>query len=126
MKMCKDHWERLKQAIDDRGLSGFISSDGGAAVKSMVSQADEGITVDNFDPLMGAHNAILMTTIEVVGLAVMATDGPDDGHWCPLCYLNQAHEKSCTDPACVLDKENGYDLLIDKAADDQLKISERL
>jgi hypothetical protein len=64
-------------------------------------------------------------------LYLMMADGPEDpveGYgdayagrtWprCPLCYLGLAHEVSCTDERCELPKVNGYDWMIDRAADD--------
>ena len=72
MKFCQDHWDRLRQRIDDRGLSHLIAADGQKAVSMMTSQLQERRTTrENYDPLMGAHFAILnnaMCTLENVGI----------------------------------------------------------
>jgi len=84
---------------------------------------------DTFDPLMSAHWAIAtnaMQTLERAGvnpLYLLNDDAsaPAGRNTCPLCELNFLHKQGCTDPRCVLDKERGYDWMIDRAADDSLK-----
>jgi hypothetical protein len=140
VRFCEDHWERLRVAIEDRGLAHLIAPDGAVAAEQMADQlkraaaGEEPGTAVNYDPLMAAHWAIannVMTQLGSNSLYLMG-GGPEDpvtGHgpkydgrtWprCPLCYINLAHEVSCTDPACTLDKEHGYDWMIARAADDQ-------
>jgi hypothetical protein len=89
-------------------------------------------TIDSFEPLLMAHNAIAgnaMTTIERAGgnplyLLSVGPEDPVEGHpgrtWprCPLCYLGLAHELNCG--GCDLPQKDGYAWMIDKAADDAL------
>jgi len=68
--------------------------------------------VDNFDPLMGAHWAII-GNLSTNNPGVLFMDG------CPLCYANRAHLEGCSDPTCT-DRATYYDSWIERAADDQV------
>lgn len=138
MRFCMSHWNALRAAIELRGLSGLVPQGGMAAT---VKQADQlqrrEVTRENFDPLMSAHWAIagnVMTSLSSAGMnpLYLMSSSPEDAvegyagyegrTWprCPLCYINLAHEVSCTDDDCRLPKQNGYDWMIDRAADDAL------
>ena len=125
MKFCQDHWDRLRAAIDERGLSDLVAKGGERAVINLKSELEDGPSIVNFDPLMGAHWAIVNNAMNVLGLAVMAPAENGDGQ-CPLCLLNAWHEDVCADPACTLPKVNGYDGWIDRAADDMRAEADRL
>jgi hypothetical protein len=135
------HWEQLRKAIDDRGLTPFTAKDGKVAVAQLAKQVQENRAgKDTFDPLMGAHWAIAgnaMRFLEGAGVnpLYLMAGGPEDPvdvskagekyagrTWprCPLCYLNLAHELTCTHVKCGLDKERGYDWMIDRASDEAL------
>lgn len=143
MKFCQDHWDRLRQAIEDRGLGDLISKDGELAVKRTARQVEEeDVTVATFDPLIGAfwaiaHNA--MSVIESGGHSplYLMSDGEEDPveleggegkTWprCPLCYLGLAHELTCAGDGCMLPKVDGFAYMIDKAADEQVEVWEEL
>ncbi len=77
MRFCPDHWAELRKAIDDRCLSEFVAQDD-------VEAADR-LTRGDFDPLMGAHNAIMSNGLKYMGLSVMLSN--DDGSQrCVICY----------------------------------------
>lgn len=140
MRFCQDHWDRLRAKIADRGIAHLIAPDGETAVAQVKDQLERSVTPVNFDPLMHAHWAIVdnaMTTVKRAGGSplYLMTSGPEDpvdGHegrtWprCPLCYINLAHEISCTDERCTLDQERGYDWMLDRAADEAKAQAERL
>jgi hypothetical protein len=78
MRFCSAHWDDLRSKIEAAGLSSFISSGGEEAAKRMVE--------NGFDPLMGAHNAIVGNAMDAAGFAIMMPN--DDGiDRCPLCFL---------------------------------------
>lgn len=78
VKFCAEHWADLKAKVDAAGLSSFISNGGEEAAKRMVE--------NGFDPLMGAHNALVSNAMSTAGLAIMMPN--DDGtDRCPLCFL---------------------------------------
>lgn len=142
MKFCDDHWERLRAAIDDRGLGDLVAQSGERAERNLASEIEQGVSLVNFDPLMSAHWAIVSNAMATIGRAgaspvylMAGEDVPEDpidptqvSHpdrvrgrsWprCPLCYLNVAHELTCTDSRCELDEVGGYDWMIDRAADE--------
>lgn len=123
MKFCEKHWERLKGAIDDRGLKPFCatsSEDMGKRMKADLEAAEVGREppATTFEPLMGAHNAILSNTLRAAGLEVMFTKA-DGSEWCPVCFLMTC---PCGDPACAA-KYEGW---IERAADDMLAAAKEL
>lgn len=129
MKFCHTHWDQLRKAIDDRGLTPFIAKDGKVAVAQLTKQIETGDdTKATFDPLMSAHWSITtnaMQALDRVGInpLYLLSDGseaPDGRNDCPLCELNYLHEQGCTNPDCTLDKKRGYDWMIDRAASDAL------
>jgi hypothetical protein len=74
MRFCQAHWEALRAAIRERGLERFVARDGeDLAAKGRAA---------GFEPLIGAHNAIVQNAIGVAGLAIL--DGAES---CPLCFL---------------------------------------
>jgi hypothetical protein len=114
VKFCKRHWQSLRDAIDARGLTPLVSQGGVAAAQRMASASQEGSRPDNFDPLMGAHNTILMHALKAAGPAVLV-DNEDGTARCPLCYLTEAHKQSCTDPNCEQDFEKWIEFAADGA-----------
>lgn len=140
MKFCQDHWDALRQRIDDRGLTHLIAKDGKVAAEQMAQQIQErDVTKDTFNPLMSAHWAIAGNAMQMLQRAgvnplyLMSGGDEDkvDGRYgaayegrtwprCPLCYINLAHEVTCTNPLCFMPKVNGYDWMLDQAADDAL------
>jgi hypothetical protein len=85
MKMCQPHWEQLRKAIDERGLSGFINKSGEAATVEITSQIHGTEDKDRpYDPLLAANFAIWSNALKCGGLYLMS------GGYCPLCEL-EAH-----------------------------------
>lgn len=123
MKFCTQHWDALRQAIQDVGLSTLVAEDGREAMAKMVGSLNDGVSIDNFDPLMQAHNTIMsnalhlcnqnggeQSTLELMGVL----SGVD---WCPLCYLNAQHKLACEEGEnCTF----SYDRWVEYAAKDQL------
>ena len=121
MKMCERHWGMLRAAIDRRGLTGLVAKSGEQACSNVA--ADLQGTKNpraTFDPLMDAHFAIVNQVMGRVGLAVMAPN--DDGsERCPLCFIQETHDKECQDPRC-----GSFDKWIDCASDDSLARAKEL
>jgi len=110
-----DHWGRLRAAIDARGLTALIAEGGERAAANLVSELTDGPSIDNFDPLMAAHNAIMSNALATAGLEVMYAN-EDGSDRCPLCWMNeQANNAGNPTP-------NAYDDWIDRAADDALAV----
>lgn len=135
MKFCSAHWDALRQKIADRGLEHLVAQGGEMAVKQLSDQLDTGdVTRDNFDPLMSAHWAVCGNAMEALSQAGISplylfgdmSHAPEGRSDCPLCELNYLHKTSCTDPRCALDKEAGYDWMLDRAADDALQLAREL
>ncbi len=84
MKFCQEHWNGLRAAIEERGLTHLVARGGKEAVESLAREARGEATKDDFDPLMAAHNMILGQFVEDIGLAAF------DGEKCPLCEVEKS------------------------------------
>lgn len=119
MKFCSDHWQQLRDAIDASGLFALIAESGEQAARNLASEVTEGSTVDNFDPLMWAHNFIWSGAMQSIKeeyqqnpLMLMADESDPAVTWptCPICALNWCHaehDRLCTQEGCNYPK--GYD-----------------
>lgn len=137
MKFCQPHWDQLRQKVDARGLTSLIADTGEQAAKNIVRELEEGErTIDTFDPLMGAHNAIwgnamriAQETYQSSPLAMLAGD-PQHPEWeCPVCFLNWLHADhiaNCKQPGCDYPKEADYAWMLDRAVDEQAEEWKRL
>jgi hypothetical protein len=117
MKICDSHWSQLKTAIEERGLSAYVSKNGEAAVKTLVASAQGVEGKDAFDPLLQANFAIWGNALEAFGADIMTENAP-----CPLCALDH-HATTCTKEGCP--NETGADW-IGFAADAQLENARQL
>lgn len=123
MKFCQPHWDKLRVAIDARGLTKHVSPSGEDAAARLRKQLEAGAmgakAIDSalresFDPLMAAHNAITYNAVETRGLAVLQNEG------CPLCFLNEQHKRDFGSDGTFFEE------WIDKAADEQLNLARKL
>lgn len=108
MKMCMDHWTKLRTAIDTRGLSALVSESGEEAMSNLLDEANRGPTLDNFDPLLTAHNAIFANSVHIDPHLALLDE-------CPLCHLNHHHDDACQIQGC---KGTPFEGWIDAAADE--------
>ncbi len=82
MKICQQHWNELKTALDERGLTKFIAPDSKSVINEMVKELKHEPV--KFEPLLAANFAIWRNAIDGGGLYLMY------GDLCPLCEL-EAH-----------------------------------
>lgn len=97
MKICKAHWQMMRDAVDARGMMGLVAKSGDAAMEDQVQQLEEAqatgsvseqTTRDTFDPLMSMHWHWMNGALRNGGLYLMGqNDAPDaeDRHYCPVC-----------------------------------------
>ncbi len=110
MKFCPEHWQQLRETIEASGLTALIAEDGTAAVKNLASELKDGATIDNFDPLMAAHNMIWSRAMTEIAekyqqnpLMLMADEADHPGWACPICALNWCHaehDRLCKQENC--------------------------
>lgn len=117
MRFCETHWAVLQAAIEVRGLVGFVPS-GPDAAAALVSEINNGIIPDNFDPLMYAHWSVI-SCLTFVDHELLYQDG------CPLCIANTVHRDGCNDPLCR-SRYAFYDIWIEFAANDAKAEWERI
>lgn len=115
MRMCMDHWNKLRDAIRERGLYSLVADSGEKAASNLVNEVKDGTSIDNFDPLMRAHNGILAKCMEMAGpyLLEMMQPKEDGTEHCPLCWHQAKHEELCTEEGCTY----SHDQAIPWAAD---------
>ena len=79
MKICKNHWEQLKDAIKVRGLWDLVAPNGQAAIYRMQQELAGTATDSNYDPLMTANYMISGQALNFGGIYLLT------GDYCPLC-----------------------------------------
>jgi hypothetical protein len=114
MKICQMHWDKLRVAIENRGLMQFVAKSGEKAAKQIVKQLEGDNSSSTYDPLMAANFAIWNNALKAFGIEIMYADA-----LCPLCLMDN-HKKTCTEPGC---KAQGGDDWIQFAADGQLEVA---
>jgi len=126
MQFCQPHWDKLRKAIEDRGMSHLIAKDGQTALENTVADLDaakQGVDPpkETFDPLMSSFWAINSRALECGGLYLM-TQKEDGTDWCPLCELD-AHSPADQIPPPY---EKHSDSWINGCADSQLAHARKL
>lgn len=121
MRMCTAHWARLRGELTGLGLGGFIADTGEEVARRTMRGVVEGLSLDSFEPLMGAHMAILSNTVRMCGLYVLAND-TDGSERCPICFLATEHRTHCRIEDCTVD----YEAWISAAAAGQFEIYKKL
>lgn len=111
MKFCQPHWDKLRKAIEECGLSHLIAKDGKEAAAKMVRQIEGTDVKNDYEPLLSAHWMICGNAINVFGYEIMF------GETCPLCYLD-AHQVGAP-------PDNKSDDWIKCAADAELKFAKQ-
>jgi hypothetical protein len=87
MRICKSHWQMMRDSVDEQGMGGLVQKDGAAAFDNEMKALDG--QKPDFDPLMSHNWHWSSVGMEGGGLAMMSIDmeaNPDnEGHFCPFC-----------------------------------------
>ena len=85
MRICQDHWDKLKAAIKDRGLDHLVAKSGeeAAAMIAMITARLSG-DKSQYDPLVDCHWMISRKGLEEGGLYLMGQK-EDGSPYCPIC-----------------------------------------
>lgn len=86
MKMCIDHWEKMKTKVEEKGLSSFVSKGGEELTNKIVKELGNKSTIP--DPLFQATMMINGRALEIGGPYLLSLK-KDGSHYCPLCELNE-------------------------------------
>lgn len=84
MRICTEHWSKMKAKCEELGLMQFVAQDGEAAHAKIVeglTETEDEHNVKTFDPLLGANFAVTSHFLKDVGIEGLAFDG------CPLCEV---------------------------------------
>lgn len=118
MRMCADHWAKLKAALEARGLGDLMAKSQEDVQRRMEAAMVQGDPAKSFEPLLGAHNAILANALDTVGMQLMEPNA-DGSERCPICFLKTC---PCGNPECA----PKFERWIEHAADDALTEAKRL
>ena len=110
MRFCQTHWDRLRAAIDQRGLTPLVSQDGKAAAQRMAEEIEGTASDVSYDPLLDAHNMISHRALELGGLGMLT------GDHCPVCCAVE-HSRIGDGPDSFRDKAHVESHWIDGPAD---------
>lgn len=105
MKICKAHWQMMRDAIDSRAMYGLVAKSGEAAMEDQVKQLEEHQRMgevsertikETFDPLMSMHWHFTNEALRNGGLYLMnldpAANPENEGHYCPICEFEKHSE----------------------------------
>lgn len=98
MQFCKEHWERLREAINNKGLGHLVSNSGKELFERTTKELHGGVSIP--DPLFMAHNMIISAALNDGGLEIMMPD-ENGNKKCPLCEV----KKNPVDDTENLDEE---------------------
>lgn len=82
MKICQEHWAKLKAAISERGLDHLVAKSGEEAFDGVVTELQGGKS--EYDPLMSCNNMIWNVGLQQGGLYLMGKK-EDGTQFCPIC-----------------------------------------
>lgn len=108
MQFCMPHWERLKDAVRDRGMYHLVAKSGEEAHEAAVKQVQGDDSSEHWDPLASATWMIYGRFTEEVGLDAMVGDK------CPLCECREGFK-------AAQGIENGDQIWIDGCTDSLLQ-----
>lgn len=86
MKFCQSHWDKLRAAIELRGIGHLGAQSGPEAVERAKQELAGAATDATYDPLMSCHWMITGRALEMGGLYLMGPT-PDGGEYCPVCEV---------------------------------------
>ncbi len=86
MKYCQPHWDRLRSAIEQRGMGHLTARSGEEAMMRFEEEVIGQATKHTFDPLMACHNRVVERATQRFGLALFAPN-EDGSEKCPVCLL---------------------------------------
>lgn len=113
MKICQDHWQLMRDAIEERDMTVLVAKSGEAAFENEVRQLEEAsITgtvseqtiLETFDPLMSMNWHWMNNALRCGGLYLMT------GDHCPVCEFvkNQEGFDAKTEINAVADQMRFY------------------
>jgi len=82
--MCQDHWDRLRKALDDRGIGHFGAKNADDAKRTIITQLEGRDDECEFDPLMACWQMIYAEGMKRCGLELMQPNA-DGSEKCPIC-----------------------------------------
>lgn len=107
MNMCKEHWDKLRESIDTRGLGKFVANNGQELTEHTVRELKGENTVMDFEPLMGSAMCLSRLAMSIGGLALM-TPNEDGKMPCPVCFLQSFdYVSAAADGALAEAKDRG-------------------
>lgn len=92
MRICQQHWDRLRAKLNELGIGHLGAKNGQDAMRNIVTEL-EGRGIENdYDPLMDCNNMIFAQGLRIVGLSLMAHN-----EGCPICEAMKLYEQDWID-----------------------------
>jgi len=79
MRICPSHWDKLKAAIESRGLMHLVARDAQTAMQNIVLELEGRAQEAYFDPLMQANCMLMSAALRRGGIEMLM------GDLCPVC-----------------------------------------
>src|ERR1700692_1583669 len=91
MRICQPHWDRLRQALADRGIDHLGAKSGQQAMANIVTELEGRGDENDFDPLMACNNMIFAKGLEIVGFELMSPK-EEGSERVPICSCAAYYE----------------------------------
>lgn len=92
----------LEEAIKAEGLGHLVSGTSAEVVSRATHMIKSGVTIENYDPLLWCHWAIVSRIASQLPEIIFIRD-------CPICWITKQHEETCDDPNCEFTKQTFED-----------------
>lgn len=89
MKICQEHWDRLRVKLDELGIGHLGAKTGQDAIRNLVTELEGRGAENDYDPLMDCNNMISAQGLKNVGLSLMT-----EAELCPICESVKLYEAS--------------------------------
>lgn len=87
MQICKEHMERLRKAVEDKGVGHLISDEFDVILNRIREEFLGNPPRDSYDPLTHAIYT-LMSNALLYGGGYLLMQQPDGSYLCPCCEVN--------------------------------------
>lgn len=99
MRICKEHWQMMRDSIDEHGMTSLVAKSGEEAMENTLAefQGQEA----PFDPLMSMHWHWTNSALHNGGLYLLGLD-ENGKEYCPVCEF-MTHLDSFVNPKKEID-----------------------
>ena len=101
---CQKHWDRLRDEVDNQGLSQYVSANAEIAIMKTTAEMRGEHTESTWDPLLNTYYMMLARFLEEAGDYLIAKALNEKVAVCPMCEAMSMRSEDgrclCGNPEC--------------------------